>query len=72
VQRERFAAWAQLHQLRPLEDAWIEQLCCQECMATLFWQVRRDSDGTLSIHPLPDGVKTQLQELSRQLRQITP
>ncbi|WP_254996007.1 hypothetical protein [Cyanobium sp. Aljojuca 7D2] len=72
VERERFGVWLRRHQLMAVEDAWIEQFFCAECRATLFWQVRRADSGALSIHPLPDGVKAQLEDVQRQLRQIQP
>lgn len=70
VERERFDAWAGRQKLQPLgPDAWIEQFFCQDCQAKLYWQVRRDPEGALTIHPIPPGVQAQLAALHRQLRQ---
>ena len=70
VERERFTAWAERQKLQPLgPDAWIEQFFCQDCQDKLYWQVRRDPEGALTIHPIPPGVQAQLAALYRQLRQ---
>jgi len=70
VERDRFAAWARRHQLRALGDAWIEQFFCRECLSKQHWQVHRDSRGDLTVHPIPDGVRAQLEEVKRQLKQL--
>ena len=68
VGMDRFMAWARRLELTPLGDSrWLEEFFCPACGSVRLWQVQRDTASKQTVHPIPDGVKTQLCQAQRLL-----